>query len=63
MTKFFNYFVVIGITLGVLTLMRWNALNNYSNFADGTSNKFIEDGERHIKNLRQLTFSGENAEA
>ena len=43
--------------------MRWNAVNNYSNFADGTSNKFIEDGERHFKNLRQLTFSGENAEA
>ena len=43
--------------------MRWNALNNKSNFADGTSNKFIEDGERHFKNLRQLTFSGENAEA
>ena len=63
MNKFYNYFVVIGITLGVLTSMRWNAVNNYSNFADGTSNKFIEDGERHFKNLRQLTFSGENAEA
>ena len=27
------------------------------------SNHLIQDGEDHFKNLRQLTFSGENAEA
>ena len=27
------------------------------------SNELIQSGENHFKNLRQLTFSGENAEA
>ena len=27
------------------------------------SNELIQDGETHFKNIRQLTFSGENAEA
>ncbi|SVB29217.1 uncharacterized protein METZ01_LOCUS182071, partial [marine metagenome] len=27
------------------------------------SNHLIQDGEDHFNNLRQLTFSGENAEA
>ena len=63
MTKFYHYFIVIIFALGILALMRWNALNRYSSFVDDSSNEFIEPQEKHFKNLRQLTFSGENAEA
>ena len=63
MTKFYHYFIVIIFALGILALMRWNALNRYSSFVDDSSNEFIEPEEKHFKNLRQLTFSGENAEA
>ena len=63
MTKFYHYFIVIIFALGILTLMRWNAVNRYSSFVDDSSNEFIEPEEKHFKNLRQLTFSGENAEA
>lgn len=55
--------IVISIALGVLALMRWNAVNRYGSYADGSANQYIENEELHFKNLRQLTFSGENAEA
>ncbi len=32
-------------------------------FVDGSANKLIDKNEKHFKNLKQLTFSGENAEA
>lgn len=63
MKKYFNYLIVILIAFGTLTLMRWNAINRYASFVDGSANELIEENEKHFKNLRQLTFSGENAEA
>ena len=63
MTKYYNYLIVVFIALGTLALMRWNALIRYSSYADGSANDLIEEKEKHFKNLKQLTFSGENAEA
>ena len=58
-----NYIIVIVITLGFLGLMRWNTIKQSSTLVDGSSNIHIVENEIHFKNLRQLTFSGENAEA
>ena len=58
-----NYIIVIIITLGFLGLMRWNTIKQNSTLVDGSANEHIVDNEVHFKNLRQLTFSGENAEA
>lgn len=63
MTKYYNYLIVVFIALATLVLMRWNAVNRYSSYADGSANDLIEEKEKHFKNLKQLTFSGENAEA
>ena len=63
MTKYYNYLIVVFIALATLALMRWNALNRYSSYVDGSANDLIEEKEKHFKNLKQLTFSGENAEA
>ncbi len=63
MTKPFHYLFVTLIAVSVLILMRWNAINRYGSFVDGSSNELIDPKEKHFKNLRQLTFSGENAEA
>ena len=43
--------------------MRWNAVNRYGSLVDGSANAQIKPSESHFKNLKQLTFSGENAEA
>ena len=63
MTKYYNYLIVVFIALATLALMRWNAVNRYSSYVDGSANDLIEEKEKHFKNLKQLTFSGENAEA
>jgi Periplasmic component of the Tol biopolymer transport system len=63
MTKFYPYFIVILFALGILALLRWNAVHRYSSFVDDRSNEFIVPEEKPFKILRQLTFSGENAEA
>ena len=63
MTRYYHYILVILLALGTLTLMRWNALNRYGSYVDGSANELIHKNEKHFKNLKQLTFSGENAEA
>ena len=63
MTRYYHYILVILLALGTLTLMRWNALNRYGSYVDGSANELIHKNEKHFKNLKQLTFSGDNAEA
>ena len=48
MTKFYHYFIVIIFALGILALMRWNAVNRYSSFVDDSSNEFIAPEEKHF---------------
>ena len=58
-----EYVIVIIIAIGFLGLMRWNAIQQNTSLVDGSANEHIVENEIHFKNLRQLTFSGENAEA
>ena len=62
-TKPHHYIIVIVITVGFLGFMRWRAIQQNPILVDGSANTYIQSDERHFKNLRQLTFSGENAEA
>ena len=62
-TKPHHYIIVIVITVGFLGFMRWRAIQQNPILVDGSANTHIQFDERHFKNLRQLTFSGENAEA
>ena len=58
-----EYAIVITLAVGFLGLMRWNAVQQNTSLVDGSANEYIVANEIHFKNLRQLTFSGENAEA
>ncbi len=58
-----EYTIVIALAVGFLGLMRWNAVQQNTSLVDGSANEHIVENEIHFKNLRQLTFSGENAEA
>ena len=58
-----EYAIVIALAVGFLGLMRWNAVQQNTSLVDGSANEHIVENEIHFKNLRQLTFSGENAEA
>ena len=62
-TKPHHYIIVLIMTVGFLGFMRWRAIQQDSTLVDGSANTYIQSDERHFKNLRQLTFSGENAEA
>ncbi len=62
-TKPHHYIIVLIMTLGFLGFMRWRAIQQDFTLVDGSANTYIQSDERHFKNLRQLTFSGENAEA
>ena len=62
-TKQRHYLIVILIVIGFLALLRWQAVINNPTLVDGSANEHILPKESHFKNLRQLTFGGENAEA
>ncbi len=62
-TKKIHYILVLALVLAILVFMRLSKTAAESGYADGSSNDFIHEEETHFKNLRQLTFSGENAEA
>ena len=62
-TKPVHYLIVIILAIAFMGLMRSRALKQNSSFVDGSANKHILEQEKHFKNLQQLTFSGENAEA
>ena len=47
----------------VLLLLFFQLHNYVCGSKPQSSNHLIQEGEKHFKNLRQLTFSGENAEA
>ena len=47
----------------VLLLLFFQFHNYVCGSKPQSSNHLIQEGEKHFKNLRQLTFSGENAEA
>ena len=61
--KLQHYLIVIAIALGFMFLMRSQAKNQHPKLADGSANEHLLQQENHFRNLRQLTFSGENAEA
>lgn len=64
-TKPIHYVIVLCLVVALLFLMRWVKVRSDQTvvFADGSANAFVNTYEAHINNLRQLTFSGENAEA
>ncbi len=62
-TKPIHYVAVLIVVGTFLLFMRTSADQEAIDITDGSANTFILEGERHFKNLRQLTFSGENAEA
>lgn len=62
-TKQRHYLIVVLIVIGFLALLRWQAVINNPILVDGSANEQILPKESHFKNLRQLTFGGENAEA
>mgnify|MGYP002525382045 FL=1 len=62
-TKQRHYLIVVLIVIGFLALLRWQAVINNPTLVDGSANEQILPKESHFKNLRQLTFGGENAEA
>ena len=61
--KLQHYLIVIAIALGFMFLMRSHAKNQQPKLAYGSANEHLLQQENHFRNLRQLTFSGENAEA
>lgn len=62
-TKKIYYVLVLAFVMTLLIFMRMRKISEETPYADGTANKFIHERETHFKNLRQLTFRGENAEA
>jgi len=64
-TKPIHFITVIAFGVLILTFMRMSSTKDseLENYADGSAVEFIETQEKHFKNLRQLTVSGENAEA
>lgn len=62
-TKSYHYLIVIALAIGFMVLMRSRAIQNNPELTDGSGNEYLHPNERHFKNLRQLTFSGKNAEA
>ena len=62
-TKPIHYLIVVIFAIAFMGLMRSRALKQNNSFVDGSANELILEKESHFKNLQQLTFSGENAEA
>lgn len=64
-TKPIHYIIIIAFGIMVLTFMRISSKQEptIENYADSSAAEFILPQESHLKNLRQLTISGENAEA
>lgn len=61
--KVHHYFVVILIAAAFLLLMRTQAKRQYPELSDNSAKEYIFQGERHFRNLRQLTFEGKNIDA
>ena len=57
MSIYRHYFIVIGIAVAFLALMRWRAVQSTPNLVDGSANQFILPEESHFKNLRSLRLA------